>query len=430
MSGNIRTGIDIVDIDRIENILELKDERFLNKIFTDNEIEYIINKGKKANTIAGIFAAKEAVAKLLGSGIGKFSWKDIELYHKKSGKPYIKINKKIREKLDILKTDNIDVSISHEKKYAVSIAVGVGKVKDRRELRCGDGDNIKIPIDIKEILKSREADTHKGSYGRVAIIAGSSGMTGAPYLSCQSALRAGSGLVYSLVPNSIEDIMSIKLTEVIVKSVEDNEKGYFTRDSLVEILDYIETMDVIAVGPGMGVDKDRIYILEEIIKNCKKPIILDADAINCLSIQHNILYNRNKEIILTPHPGELGRFLDKSISEIQENRIYYAKYAADKYNIIVVLKGSETVVASPEAEDIYVNTTGNPGMATAGSGDVLTGMISSFVGQGIKPLDASILSVFTHGLAGDLAKMDKGEHGMIASDIMERIPESISKILL
>ena len=433
MGGNIRTGIDIVEIYRIENILESKGERFLNKIFTDSEIEYIVNKGRKANTVAGMFATKEAVSKVLGSGIGKINWKDIELYHERSGKPYININKKIRDKFDVLKIDSIDISISHEKKYAVSIAIGVGNIKDKRELRYVndvDGLNIKIPIDIKEILKSRENDTHKGSYGRVGIIAGSSGMTGAPYLSCQAALRTGSGLVYSIVPGSIREIMSIKLTEVIVKSVDDNKKGYFIRASLDEILDYIETMDVVAIGPGIGVDEDRLHIIEEIIKNYKKPIILDADAINCLSIQHNILYNRSQEIIITPHPGELGRFLNKTISEIQDNRIYYAKYAANKYNIIVVLKGSGTVVASPDTEDVYVNTTGNPGMATAGSGDLLTGMISSFVGQGIKPLDASILSVFTHGLAGDLAKSDKGEQGMIASDILESIPESIRRILL
>ncbi len=421
--SKIRSGIDVVDIERIERILQVDDERFLKKIFTDLEIEYIFEKGKKANTIAGMFSAKEAFSKLLGSGIGEINWRDIEILHQISGRPYININKKIKEKLDDIGIEEIDISISHEKRYAVSTALGLEKERTKRDMEY-----MEIPTDIKDILKKRIRDSHKGSYGRVAIIAGSRGMTGAPYLSCQAALRTGSGLVYSIVPESVADIMSIKLTEVIVKPIKDNEKGHFIKNSLDEILKDIEMMDVIAIGPGMGVSDDTVYLLDQIIRNYKKTIVLDADAINCLSIQPNILYNRNKTIIITPHPGELARLLGKSIEEIQKKRSFFAKYAADKYQIIVVLKGSGTVIASPESEDIYINTTGNPGMATAGSGDVLTGMIASFTGQGIDPLEASILAVFAHGLAGDLAVVDKGEYGLIARDIIENIPKSISTI--
>ncbi len=422
MSGNIRTGIDIVDIKRINKLLIDRRESFFNRIFSLAEIKYINDNGNRTNTVAGMFSVKEAVSKLLGSGIGEIDWKDIEIYHENNGKPYIKLNKKIKDKLESINIRSIDISISHEREYAIAIAQGIG------DFRCGYDLNIQIPNRIKNLLPNRKTDTHKGSYGRVGIIGGSRGMAGAIYLSSQAAIRSGSGLVYSLVPRTIEAIMSAKLTEVIVKSIEDEGKGYFIKASIKEILKTIEPMDVIGIGPGMGVDEDRLYIIEEIIKSYNNPIILDADAINCLSINPNTIYNRDKEIIITPHPGELGRLLGKSSEEIQENRTFYSKYVSEKYNIIVVLKGDNTVVACPGDENVYINTTGNPGMATAGSGDVLTGMICSFIGQGIRPLDATILGVFTHGLAGDLAKVEKGEYGLISSDIIEHIPKSIKKI--
>lgn len=425
---NIKSGVDIVNIRRIKEIFQNKKEKFLNKIFSDAEIEHIISIGSKVNTIAGMFSAKEAVSKLLGSGIGKIGWKDIEVYHDENGKPYINLNQKIKDRLEEIDIAKLDISISHEEEYAVTIAVGISMDNEKKYIKFRDDLNIKIPNELKNLLCDRKTDTHKGTYGRVGIIAGSKGMTGAPYLASQSALRTGSGLVYSVVPRSIEEIMSIKLTEVIVKSVEDNKKGHFTINSLEEILNEIKSMDVIAIGPGIGVDEDRAYVLEEIIKNYKKTIVLDADAINCLSIKRNILYNRDKDIIITPHPGELGRLLDKSTREIQENRVFYSKFVSHKYNIIVALKGSNTIVACPGDENVYINTTGNPGMATAGSGDVLTGMITSLIGQGLSPSDATKLGVFTHGLAGDIASIDKGEYGLIATDIIENIPKSIKKI--
>lgn len=421
MRENIKIGIDIVEIKRIKKILREKRDKFLNKIFSDLEIAYIDSREYKPNTVAAMFAAKEATSKLLGSGIGKLNWKDIEVYHKENGRPYINLNQKIRDvsrKMDIA---NIDISISHEREYALAIALGT-KIHADNEIE------IQLPDNLKDIIVSRKAKTHKGTYGKLAIIAGSKGMTGAPYLSSLAALRAGAGLVYSLVPKSIEYVMSIKLTEVIVNAIEDDSKGHFTKNSLNDILNRIEDMDVIGIGPGMGVDDDRLYIVKEIIKNSNKPIVIDADGINCLSIEPNVLYNKNKEIIITPHPGELGRFLGKKTHEIQENRIFYSKYAADKYNIIVALKGSHTIVACPGVEEVYINTTGNPGMATAGSGDVLTGIICSFIGQGINTENATRLGVFIHGLAGDLAKLDKGEYGLIATDIIENLPKSIKKI--
>lgn len=278
--------------------------------------------------------------------------------------------------------------------------------------------------EMLKLLPKRKSDTHKGTYGRVGIIGGSRGMTGAPYLSSQAALRVGAGLVYTIVPKSLETIMCIKLTEVIVKSIEDKGKGHFVKESIIEVLGTTKDMDVIAIGPGLGIDIERIYFLEEIIKSSKIPMVIDADGINCISHNPNILLNSKKDIIITPHPGEMARLLKKSIKEIQGNREYYAKYAAKKYNIYVVLKGHNTIVASPNGE-IYVNNTGNPGMATAGSGDLLTGIILGLWGQGLSSFDAAKLGVYFHGIAGDLACEDKGEYGVIATDILENIPRSM-----
>ena len=183
-------------------------------------------------------------------------------------------------------------------------------------------------------------------------------------------------------------------------------------------------MDGILVGPGLGQNEDKKMLVNEIISNFNGPIVLDADGINV--VNKDLLYSRNGLTIITPHPGELARFLDKDTKEIQDNRIYYSKYTSEKYNVITVLKGNETVVTTKE--NLYINKTGNPGMATAGSGDVLGGMIISFIGQGIEPLRACILATFCHGLAGDIAVKKKGEYGLIASDILEFIPIALKRI--
>lgn len=415
--NHITTGIDIVKIERIEKILMKDRDSFYKKVFTDREIEYISSKDSRAETVAGIFAAKEAISKVLATGIGKIGWRDIEINHH-SNKPYLNITDKVRKIMEEIKISDIAISISHERDYAIANAVGY--LDFNKHLLA----NLKIDESLKGLLPKRKADSHKGSYGRVAIIGGSIEMTGAPYLSSMAALRTGAGLVYTIVPKSIGPIMSIKVTEAIVKQVEDNDRGHFTKNSLDEILDILDNMDVVAIGPGMGVDEDRIHIVEEIIKNFKGPIIIDADGINCISLKTDILLQHKQPIIITPHPGELARLLRKEIKELQDNRIYYSKYISSKYNIIVVLKGFKTIVADYEG-NIYLNETGNPGMATAGSGDVLTGMIASLAAQGLKPFDCGKLGVYCHGLAGDLGSLDKGEYGLIATDIIDNIPYSL-----
>jgi len=285
----------------------------------------------------------------------------------------------------------------------------------------------KVSKEISHILPKRKKDLHKGDFGRVGIIAGSKGMIGAAYLSSIAALRSGSGLVYNIVPKSLYEIFSIKLIESIIIPVEDNNTGHFILNSLNEVEETIQNKDVLAIGPGIGVDDERIEFIQNILINYNGPIVLDADGINCLAQDPTILLKRKGPTIITPHPGEMSRLLNINIQKIQENRVKYSKNISNKYNIITVLKGANTVVTN--GKDIYINPTGNPGMATAGSGDVLTGIIASFIGQGIVPYKAAILGVYLHGLAGDLAKADKGEYGLIARDILENIPYALRHTL-
>ncbi|NLY84893.1 MAG: NAD(P)H-hydrate dehydratase [Tissierellia bacterium] len=420
--NNLTTGVDIVKIERIRRILRKDRARFYKKVFTEKEIEYISNKGNRAETVAGIFAAKEAISKVLGTGIGSIGWKDIEILHD-NNKPYVNISERVKRRMDEIKISDIEISISHERDYAIANAIGYSSL-DRLMLA-----NLKIDESMKSLLPKRKLNSHKGTYGRVAIIGGSTGMTGAPYLSSLAALRTGAGLVYTIVPKSLEPVMSIKLTEAIIRPVEDKGKGTFTRHSLGPILEALENIDVVALGPGMGVDEDRIHIVEEIIKNFKGPIVIDADGINCISLKPEILIGHNRQIIITPHPGELARLAMKDVKEIQDNRIFYSNYISNKYNIIVVLKGFNTIVAYHK-DRVYVNETGNPGMATAGSGDVLTGIIAGFLAQGLSPFDSGKLGVYCHGLAGDIGSLDKGECGLIATDIIDNIPYSIKIVQL
>ncbi len=409
-------GIDIIEIKRIEKAVN---NRLLERICTEKERQYIEKRKGNIKSIAGIFAAKEAVSKALGVGIKYFSFKDIEIDHDNNGKPIVKLMEKANKIAESRNIDNIHISISHDNEKAVAFAIAEGNEK----LNV-----LKDTMEMKNILPKRKKVSHKGTYGKVGIIAGSLGMTGASYLTTTSCLRSGSGLVYTLTPKSLTNIMEVKTTEAIIKPVEDNNKGHFIPDSIKEIKKAIDNVDVLAIGPGMGVDNGRIKLLKEILRYTNLPIVLDGDGLNCVSQCRDILIKYNGDIVITPHPGELSRLLNIGIDEIQSNRIESAKKASKIFGVITVLKGANTIVCNKKGE-IYINNTGNPGMATAGSGDVLTGIITSLIGQGLDLMDSAKLGVYLHGLSGDLASHDKGEYGLISSDIIERIPYAIKTIL-
>jgi NAD(P)H-hydrate epimerase len=277
---------------------------------------------------------------------------------------------------------------------------------------------------VSGIIPKRLRESSKGNYGRVLIVSGSTGMTGSGCLSAKAALRTGAGLVYLGVPAALSNIYGTQLVEPIVIPFEDKGKGYFSKESGKDIIKELEKMNAAAIGPGISCRQDIVELVNEILINARIPLVLDADALNAVAKDVAILKKSKVPLIVTPHPGEMSRLIGTSIEDIQKDRIKHARDFSDEYNVITVLKGSKTIIATPHGR-VYINPTGNPGMSTAGTGDVLTGIIAGFIGQGFLPEDAAVAGVFLHGLAGDSAAQKKGEYGLIAGDLVEELPYAI-----
>ncbi len=303
-----------------------------------------------------------------------------------------------------------------------------------------EDERIKVNLIAKEeistYLEPRRPDTHKGTYGHLFVIAGSVGMTGAATLTsqaaslCFGALRSGVGLVTLGIPESLNEIMEIKLTEGMTLPLPESKKKTLSLKAEKEIIEFSEKADALALGPGLSTNKETQQLVINLIKKISLPMIIDADALNALVSHLSILRpatSDQRPAIITPHPGEMARLIGKKAKEVQENRIRIAGDFAQKYKVIVVLKGARTVISDPEG-NIYINPTGNPGMASAGVGDVLTGMIGSLLAQRIEPLKAAKMGVYLHGLAGDLAAQEKGEESLVASDVLEKLPQAFKSL--
>lgn len=280
-------------------------------------------------------------------------------------------------------------------------------------------------------LISRKRNTHKGNYGRVLVLAGSPGMTGAAYLCCKAALRSGSGIVTLGIPKSLNFVMETKLTCVMTHPLPETKALTLSNRGREEILKLCERHDVVALGPGLSQQPETKNLILWLIKTIDRSIVIDADGINALMGKLHILYNIKKNVVLTPHPGEMSRLINlDSAKDVQKKRLNIAtqfvksihKQLGKGKDFILVLKGDKTIVA--DYNKVYINRTGNPGMATAGAGDVLTGIIVSLIGQGFNVFNASQLGVHIHGLAGDMASKKKGKVSMIASDILDFLPDA------
>lgn len=386
-------GIDIISIHKIKE----KSEEFLKKVFSEDEINYAFKKKNPYQTLAGIYALKESVIKAYSLSLSYIKNLRIEVKHE-SNIPYVLIDGKLIDS---------DVSISHDEDMAIAICIN------------NDEKKIKIPDEIKNLLPKRKKFSHKGDYGKVAILGGSEGMAGSCYLASSAALRVGAGLVYLLVPSSISDILQIKSCEQIIKTIDSYNLKY-NKVIFKQILGYLDDKNVLAIGPGMGQDSSLNELIGNIINNFDGKIIIDADGLNAVAKDKSVLHKKN--IILTPHLKEFSRLSGLSISEINADRIGNAKDFAKKYGIILVLKSEETIVT--DGNELYINKLGNPGMATAGSGDVLTGIISGLLPI-LEEFDAARLGVYLHSLAGDLASADLCEESLIASDIIAYLPKAI-----
>jgi NAD(P)H-hydrate epimerase len=273
----------------------------------------------------------------------------------------------------------------------------------------------------------RQPASHKGDFGHVLVIAGSFGYTGAAYLTSQAAILSGSGLVTLACGRSIYPIMAEKLTEVMVKPFFETKDASLSLLAEKDLVNFSAKCDSIAIGPGISQNKETQHLVRNLVGKFTKPVVLDADGLNAFTGNLDALKKATPPMVMTPHPGEMARLTGKEVQEIQDARKDIALGFAREYNTVLVLKGHNTLVASPGGE-AYVNETGNAGMASGGMGDILTGMIASFIGQGVEPFAAAALGVYFHGLAGDLAAKEKGLLSLTATDLLNKLPEVLKKL--
>jgi hydroxyethylthiazole kinase-like uncharacterized protein yjeF len=267
----------------------------------------------------------------------------------------------------------------------------------------------------------RRLDTHKGDYGHLLVIAGSVGKTGAAAMACEAALRIGAGLVTLAIPKSLNAIMEMKLTEVMTEPLPETPKQTLSLRAFNPLLRLCEKKRAVIIGPGIGTFKETQSLILKLIKTLEIPIILDADGLTALATQPKTLPAANRSLILTPHPGEMARLINSAAKEVQEDRIGVSRRFSQSNHIHLVLKGFRTLIATPKG-DVFINPTGNPGMASGGTGDVLTGMIGGLICQGFDILASLQISVYLHGLAGDQVAQELGEKSLVATDIIEKIP--------
>ena len=268
---------------------------------------------------------------------------------------------------------------------------------------------------VLSILPDRAIDAHKGDFGKLLLLCGSKGYTGAAYLAAMGALRCGAGLVFLGVPESIYGIEAVKLNEAIVFPLPDAD-GKLSAAAIPQIIGRMQGMDAVLIGPGLGQSEDTFAVVEAVLENARCPVVLDADGINLIAPHKDIVRGRTAPTILTPHGGEFARLGGICGGD----RAAAAESMAKDLGSILLLKGHGTVIT--DGTSTYINTTGNPGMAVGGSGDVLAGIIAALLGQGIDPLRAAACGAWLHGAAGDLCAAELGQYGMLPTDMVNVLP--------
>ncbi len=281
--------------------------------------------------------------------------------------------------------------------------------------------------DLEELMPERDPESHKGQFGHVLVVAGSVGKSGAARMVAEGALRAGAGLVTTATPVSAQATVGSNLMEMMTEGLPETSEGTLSANAVTRVQKLQDGKKVLTVGPGLSMAGETQAAIREIVNNTKLPVILDADGLNAFAGNPQELSGKARPLVITPHPGEMGRLLQISPSEVQGDRLAICRQFAVDHQCYVILKGYRTLLGTPEGQ-VYVNPTGNPGMATAGSGDVLTGILSGLVAQGIPMFSASLLAVFLHGLAADLAAEQMGEICLMAGDILDFLPDAFGRL--
>jgi NAD(P)H-hydrate epimerase len=275
-------------------------------------------------------------------------------------------------------------------------------------------------------LAPRRADSNKGDYGRVLVLAGSRGMVGAAAMAGTAALRAGAGLVTVGTPRSVYPILAAQVVCCTTRPLPETPAATLSDRGSSAILEWAESFDVVALGPGLGRHPSTTRLVHHLVLKLPKPMVLDADGLNALAEDVAVLRRAPAPRILTPHPGEMARLAGLSVGQVQQLRKLVALRFARENRVVLVLKGHRSIVT--DGRRVFVNPTGNPGMATGGAGDVLTGAIAALIGQRLGPFEAAVLGTYVHGLSGDLAAKRFGEVGLIATDVLDFLPKALRKL--
>lgn len=294
-----------------------------------------------------------------------------------------------------------------------------------------DSQNIAVNVTdsgfVRSVIKPRENNSHKGDYGKLLIIAGSVGMSGAAYLSAQASLKSGAGLVTLACPQSINSVLEEKTTEVMTRPLPERD-GHISSLADDIVLDLLKNADSVLIGPGLGRSTDAAHIVRTVLMNSTVPVVVDADALFAVAGDRDILRECSCDLIFTPHAMEMSRLTGLDINYIEQNRIDVSKEFCEEAGAVLLLKGSHTIVTAPDLTQ-YTNSTGNPGMASGGSGDVLAGIIGAFTARGIDCAEAAAAGAYIHGMAGDIAMRHNGTEAMSACDILATLPEAFCRIL-
>jgi ADP-dependent NAD(P)H-hydrate dehydratase / NAD(P)H-hydrate epimerase len=391
-------GVDVTVVDRISAALA-RHPRFAQKIYTEGEQRYAAAKPERW---ASRWAAKEAVKKLYGSmGERMPAYKDIEVVRRRGGAPQVHVR---GEPTDIA------LSLTHDGGLAIAVAVDRGP---RRRTLSAPPDGL--------VLADRPEDGHKGTFGRVLVIAGSKAFTGAPRLAAMGAARGGAGLVEVCIPEAIHAIVAAGCLEVMPTPLPDAGTGTLHPDAVPTLRERLRGADALVVGPGLGQAPDTVRALLEILVGLPSPAVVDADALNIIAASGFDWRSSAQTNVVTPHPAEMGRLAGMATEAVQADRLGTAERYAREHGVVVVLKGAETVVAA-SGFPTHVDRHRIVALATGGTGDVLAGLIGSMLAQGLGPRDAAVAGVTIHAQAGLMVQARRGRAGALASDVIDTLP--------
>lgn len=401
----LSAGIDLVEIRRIEK--SMKNPRFCERVLGREEYALLAGRGFPPQSVAASFCAKEAFSKSLGTGLRGFSPCEAELLRDASGRPFLKLSGRA---LALSGGREYAVSVTHTRRCASAVVVAQGgpsaPAESSRESAAEEsaaGGSTVRTIGMKMVrgmLRPRDPESNKGDYGRLLCVCGSEGMAGAAAMSARAALRCGAGIVETALPRAIYPIVSPQAPEAVFTLLDPSAKGGLSARDADALGKALSKATACLVGCGLGTGAAALEEVEFLLAEARVPLIVDADGINLVARNINVLKTARAPVVLTPHPGEMARLLGTSPSDVQAHRAEYAVGFASAHRVVLVLKGAGTLVALPDGR-LFRNATGNAGMAKGGSGDVLAGMAGSFAAQGVEPWLAAAGAVYLHGLAGD-----------------------------